>query len=396
VDAHDRVIGLRSIRARLWAAGLAALLVAIVAWFLPAQPYQAPWAWISFIGMCIVDDFLLGSREDATWGELPKIALLAAVIVFRRHPELTVLVVVVAAPLGSLLKGQSWQTQLTATAQWVLAAVIGATALRLVGFGDTPHFVAATAALMVVYFVLGPLLSAVVEARLTATDFAPVFAAHRKLAISLELTAVGLALAWRTPSLETAALKVADGALVAVAGLFAGYLLGGRSSRVFAGGAPVPLRPLLAAGALLLISGQLPLPLSWLIPLGLAVVAGIWSVWRRIWPVACGALGAYCNEIVRAANDGRMPVDGQGVIADLGNRANAYVVAEAHTNFAWLDDRFHLPAPFPGIASAGDILIAIAMAWLVASLMLRRPTEGVSEQATGDATAPAAEAEAAA
>jgi len=396
VDANAHVIGLRSIRARLWAAGLVALLVAIVAWFLPAQPYQAPWAWISFIGMCIVDDFLLGSREDATWGELPKIALLAAVIVFRRHPEITVLVVVVAAPLGSLLKGQSWMTQLTATAQWVLAAVIGAMAFRLVGFGDTPHFVAATAALMLVYFALGPFLSALVEARLTATDFAPAFAAHRKLAIPLELTAVGLALAWRTPSLETAALKVADGALVAVAGLFAGYLLGGRSSRVFAGGAPVPLRPLLAAGAVLLISGLTPLPLSWLIPLGLAVVAGIWAVWRRIWPVACGALGAYCNEIVRAANDGRMPVDGQGVIADLGNRANAYVVAEAHTNFAWLDDRFHLPAPFPGIASAGDILIAIAMAWLVASLMLRRPPEGQSEQATDDATAPAAGAEAAA
>jgi hypothetical protein len=394
VDAHERVIGPRSIRARLWAAGLLALLVAIVAWFLPAQPYQAPWAWISFIGMCIVDDFLLGSREDASWGEVPKIALLAAVIVFRRHPEITVLVVVVAAPLGSLIKGQRWRTQLTATAQWVLAAVIGAMAFRLVGFGDTPHFVAATAALMVVYFALGPLLSAFLEARLTATDFGRAFAAHRKLAIPLELTAVGLALAWRTPSLETAALKVADGALVAVAGLFAGYLLGGRSSRVFAGGAPVPLRPLLAAGAVLLISGLMPLPLSWLIPLGLAVVAGIWAVWRRIWPVACGALGAYCNEIVRAANDGRMPVDGQGVIADLGNRASSYVVAEAHTNLAWLDDRFHLPPPFPGIASAGDILIAIAMAWLVASLMLRRPAEGMSEQATGDATAPAAGAEA--
>jgi len=396
VDAHERVIGPRSIRARLWAAGLLALLVALVAWFGPAQPYQAPWAWISFIGMCVVDDFLLGSREDASWGELPKIALLAAVIVFRRHPEITVLVVVVAAPLGSLLKGQSWRTQLTATAQWVLAAVFGATAFRLVGFGDTPHFVAATAALMVVYFALGPLLSAFVEARLTATDFARAFAAHRKLAIPLELTAVGLALAWRTPSLEPAALKVADGALVAVAGLFGGYVLGGRSSRVFAGGAPVPVRPLLAAGAVLLVSGLMPLPLSWLIPLGLAVVAGIWAVWRRIWPVACGALGAYCNEIVRAANDGRMPVDGHGVIADVGNRASTYVVADAQTNFAWLDDRFHLPAPFPGIASAGDILIAIAMAWLVASLMLRRPAEVASDQAIDEASAPAAGAEAAA
>jgi hypothetical protein len=146
----------------------------------------------------------------------------------------------------------------------------------------------------------------------------------------------------------------------------------------------------------LLISGLTPSPLSWLIPLGLAVVAGIWAVWRRIWPVACGALGAFSNEIVRAANDGRMPVDGRGVLADLGNRANTYVVAEAHTNFAWLDDRFRLPAPFPGIASAGDILIAVAMAWLVASLMLRRRPEEMSEPATDDAAAPAAEAEAAA
>jgi len=396
VDAHERVIDPRSIRAGLWAAGLLALLVAIVAWFLPAQPYQAPWAWISLIGMCIVDDFLLGSREGASWGELPKIALLAAAIVFRLHPEITVLVAVVAAPLGSLLKGQSWMTQLTATAQWVLAAVIGAATFRLVGFGDTPHFVAATAALMVVYFALGPVLSAVLEARLTTTAFARAFAGHRRLAIPLELTAVGLALAWRTPTLEPAALKVADGALVAVAGLFAGYLLGGRSSRVFAGGAPVPIGPLVAAGALLLISALLPSPLSWALPLGLAVVAGIWAVWRRVWPVACGALGAYCNEIVRAANGGRMPVDGHGVMAEVGSRANTYLLADAHTNFAWLDDRLRLPAPFPGIASAGDILIAIAMAWLVASLMLRSSAAAASEPVTDDATAPAAGAEAAA
>jgi hypothetical protein len=393
VDAHERLIDPRSIRARLWAAGLFALLVAVVAWFLPAQPYQAPWAWISFIGMCIVDDFLLGSREEARWGELPKVALLAAVIVFRRHPEITVLVAVVAPPLGSLLKGQTWMTQLTSTAQWVLAAVIGAATFRLVGFGDTPHFAAATVALMVVYFALGPLLTAFMESRLSTTDFATAFADHRRLAVLYEVAAVGLALAWRTPSLEPAALKVADGALVTVAGLFAGYLLGGRSGRVFAGGAPVPMRPLLAAGAVLLLSALMPSPFSWLLPLALAIVGGIWAVWRRVWPVACGALGAYCNEIVRAANGGHMPVDGHGVITDIGGPASTYVPADAYTNFAWLDDRFHLPAPFPGIASAGDILIAIAMAWLVASLMLRAPREsGTDDDIETPSTAGAAAA----
>ncbi len=183
-------------------------------------------------------------------------------------------------------------------------------------------------------------------------------------------------------------MKVADGALVAVAGLFAGYLLGGRSSRVLAAGSPVPVRPLVAAGAVLLFSVLTPAPLSWLLPLALAVVAGIWAVWRRVYPVGCGALGACCNEIVRAANGGRMPVDGHGVMAEVGSRAHTYVLAGPHTNFAWLDDRFHLPAPFPGIASAGDILIAIAMAWLVASLMLRAPRG----RAAGDVEASAAEA----
>ncbi|TMF20170.1 MAG: hypothetical protein E6I31_12525, partial [Chloroflexi bacterium] len=215
-------------RAILWVAGLIALVVAIVGWVGPAEPYQAPWAWISFIGMCIVDDFLLGSKDDARWGELPKVALLAAVIVFRRHPEITVLVAVTAAPLASLLKGQTWPTQVTTTSQWVLAAVLGAGTFRLVGFGDTAHFVAATAAVMLVYYALGPVLSATLEAGLGGTPLRRAFARHRRLAISLEFAGVLLALAWRTPFMEPAALKVADGALVTVAGIVLGFVLGGR------------------------------------------------------------------------------------------------------------------------------------------------------------------------
>jgi hypothetical protein len=367
----DRPLSPDSIRACLWAAGLIALFAAAIVWVGPAQPYQAPWAWISFIGMCVIDDFVFGSKERAVVSELPKVALLAAVIVFRRHPELTVLVALSAAPIGSLLKGQRWSTQVTATAHWVLAAAAGAAAFRLVGFEDTPHFLAATAVLMAVYFALGPVLSAWLESRLTGAAFLDRFAAHRRLAIPLEVAGAFLALAWRTSWLEPAALKVADGALVTVAGIFVGFLLGGRSSRVFAPGAPIPLRPLVAAGAVLLVSELTPSPWSWLLPLGLAVVAGIWATWRRVFPVVCGALGAYCNEIVRAANGGRMPVDGDAVLSAVGTHADNYVLAGPHTNFAWLDDRFHLPPPFPGIASAGDILIAIGMAWFVASLMLR-------------------------
>ena len=380
-----RHVNARSIRVLLWIAGLAALFAATAGWVLPAKPYPAPWAWISFIGMCIVDDFLLGSKEDARWGELPKITLLAAIIVFRRHPEITLLVAVVAAPLGGLLKGQTWSTQLTATAQWILAAVFGAVTFRLVGFGDTPHFLAATAALMVVYYALGPVLGARLQATLTGTDFWRAFAVQRRLAISLLVAGALLALAWRTSWLEPAALKVADGALVTVAGIFVGFLLGGRASRVLGRSAAIPVRPLVAAGAVLLLSEFTPSPLSWLLPLGLAVAAGIWAVWRRIYPIATVALGAYCNEVVRAANGGGMPVEGHDVLAAVSSRANTYVLAGPHTNFAWLDDRFTLPPPFPGIASAGDILIAVGMAWLVATLMLRRPRALAAEDAAGDA-----------
>jgi len=385
VGVLQRRVNARSIRALLWVAGLATLLAAIGGWVLPAQPYPAPWAWISFMGMCIVDDFLLGSKDDARWSELPKITLLAAIIVFRRHPEITLLVAGVAAPLGSLLKGQAWSTQVTATAQWVLATVIGAFTFRLVGFGDTRHFLVATGALMAVYYALGPVLSARLQATMTGTDFRNAFASHRRLAISMLVGGALLALAWRTAWLEPAALKVADGALVTVAGIFAGFIFGGRASRVLAPGAPVPVRPLVAAGAVLVLSEFAPGPLSWLLPLGLATIAGIWAVWRHIYPIACGALGAYCNEVVRAANEGRMPVEGHDVLAAVNSRASTYVLAGPHTNFAWLDDRFILPPPFPGIASAGDILIAIGMAWFVAMLMLRRPAVARAEDATGDA-----------
>ena len=386
---HRPVSAAQSIRALLWVAGLAALLGTIVGWVLPAQPYQAPWAWISFIGMCILDDVLFGSKEPARWGELPKLTLFAAIIVFRRHPEITVLVAVTAAPLGSLLKGQTWSTQLTATAQWVLAAVLGAITFRLVGFGDVAHFVAATAALMVVYHALGPLVSAALEASLTGIGFRSAYATHRLLAVWTLGAGALLALAWRTPSLEPAALKVADGTLVTVAGVFAGFLLGGQASRIFGPGTPIPTRPLVAAGAVLLLSEVTPAPLTWLLPLGLAIVAGTWAVRHRLHPLACGALGAFCNEIVRAANGGQMPVDGQGVLTALGNRAGTYVVAGPHTNLAWLDDRFSLPPPFPGIASAGDILIAIGMAWFVATLMLRHSSEVATENAADDLAAAA-------
>lgn len=383
------------IRALLWMTGLLALLGATFGWALPARPYEAPWAWISFIGMCIVDDFVLGSSAEATWGELPKVALFAAIIVFRRHPEITLLVAITAAPVSSALKGQSSSTRLTATAQWVLAAVVGSAAFRLAGFEDTGHFVAATVVLLGVYYAFGHVLSAWLRSRFTAMSFQAAFAPQPLVVIWLELVGVLLALAWRTAWLQPTALKVADGALVAVAGIMIGFLLGQRATWLFRLNYPIPIRPVVAAGILLLLSQATPSPLSWLLPLLLAIVAGVWAIRRKIFPIACGALGAGCNELVRAANGGYMPVDGAQLLAGLGRAGNTYVLAGPHTKLAWLDDRFALPPPLPGIASAGDILLAIGMAWLVATVMVRRQirdrNRGEADLATPIGEAPDAE-----
>jgi uncharacterized protein DUF5317 len=366
------------LRSLVWLAGGLALLAAVLSWVADAQLYPAPWAWISFIGMCILDDFVFGSNEDEPWSELPKVALLAAVIVFRRHPEITVLIAVSAAPLASLVKGQPWSLWLTTTAHWVLAAVLGAVTFRLIGFEDTQDFVVATAALLVVYTAVGLVLTSVMKAAATGANVAILLRVQGRNVVLMELAGPLLALAWRTSWLQPAALKVADGVLVVVAGVIAGRVLGGRAGNVFKRGVKVPVRPLVVIGVLLVASEVAPGALSWLLPLGAAVVVGIWAVWRKAYPVACGALGACCNELVRAANGGRMPVDAHGVLAEVGGQSSKYVIADGHTNFAWLGDRFLLPPPFPGIASIGDILIALAMAWLVASLMFRRPASDVA------------------
>lgn len=371
MDSVFRRLDARSTRACLWTAGAVALLAGGLAWIPSARPYEAPWAWICFIGMCVVDDYLTGSPASASWSRLPKVALLAAIIMFRRHPEITMLVVAASAPLGSALKGQRWTTVVTATAHWMLAAVAGAAAFRAVGFEDPPHFVAATAVLCAVYYAAGPLLGSWLQSRLSGAPLPIAFRSQQRMAIPAMGAGILLAFAWRTPNLQPAALKLADGTLVVDAGIALAALSRGRPARLFNAGGRIPERPALAGGALLVIGLIAPLPWAWLLPLVLAIAAGAWAVWQRALPVLCCAIGAFCNEIVRAANGGFMPVEASGGMSGLG-ATNTYVVATPRTALALLDDRIHLPAPFPGIASTGDILIAIGLAWLVAAVVARR------------------------
>ena len=379
----------RSIRTLLWTAGAIAMLAGAAAWLPSARPYEAPWAWICFIGMCVIDDYLTGSPAPASWSQLPKVALFASIIMFRRHPEITMLVVLVAAPLGSALKGQRWSTWVTATAHWMLAAVSGAGAFRAVGFEDTPHFVAATAVLAVLYYLAGPILGSWLQSQLGGMQDGLAFHRQHRFTIAGLGAGILLALAWRTAAFQPAALKLADGTLVADAGIAMAAIGRGRPAWLFAAGGRIPERPALVGGAILLLGLVAPLPWAWLLPLSLAGAAGGWAIWQRALPVLTCAVGAVCNEAVRGANGGYMPVEGSGLMSGLG-AAHTYVVATPQTALAFLDDRIHLPAPFPGIASAGDILIAVGLAWLVAAVVARRriPSRRPSTQEL--ATEPAA------
>jgi hypothetical protein len=228
------------------------------------------------------------------------------------------------------------------------------------------------------------MLSAWLEASGRTLRWRDAFARHRRLAISFEILGALLALAWRTSWLQPAALKVADGALVAVAGITLAVLLEGRIDRVLRLRTGIPVRPMLVAALLLLASQAMPIPWSWLLPLVLAIGAGVWGVRRQVFPVVCGALGAFSNEIVRAANAGLMPVDGDGLMTGIG-ASSTYVHAGPQTNLPWLDDRFQLPPPWPGIASIGDILIAVGMAWLIACLIARRRRQRTRQEVVVEA-----------
>jgi hypothetical protein len=158
-----------------------------------------------------------------------------------------------------------------------------------------------------------------------------------------------------------------------VAGLVAGYLLGGR----LAGFRDVRIRALwlvwLAAAvqfAQLRMGGSLGGPM-------LAVVFAIVLTWLGVnlvrWPVAIRwagvvvGLGAALNGLVIALN-GRMPFSYAG--GGPAGETPKNVAAGAHTRLAFLGDVMPI-APLHVLISAGDILIAAGAAALVVLAMRR-------------------------
>ena len=171
-------------------------------------------------------------------------------------------------------------------------------------------------------------------------------------------------------------------------GVLAGFLLGGRLSNL----ERLRLRWwALVVSALAIqvaiFTALVPLP-SRAIPFLYLLSNSLACAWLmrniRVGGVPCIGVGSLSNLAAITLNGGRMPVDrallvrsrgaafAQAVAA--GQTPTNSVIADAHTRLIWLTDQFLLPPPFPFpvVFSAGDVLIAIGVAWLITAGMRRR------------------------
>jgi hypothetical protein len=102
------------------------------------------------------------------------------------------------------------------------------------------------------------------------------------------------------------------------------------------------------------------------------------------------ALGGCCNLAVVLANGGRMPVDIAGLpvdqrmdLASLSSVSSTHALLDSSTRLPMLADRF-TAYPFPGIASPGDVLMAVGFI-LMAALAMQRPRSARKDVALEEA-----------
>jgi len=170
-------------------------------------------------------------------------------------------------------------------------------------------------------------------------------------------------------------------------GLVAGYLTGGRFSRLvhrhFRWTFLIPIAVLIQ---FLIFPWFFRAPLfpyaTSALHLLSYVLVGVWLAANlRFRPMVVIGVGALCNLAVIAANGGRMPASeaalraaGAFVEADAlvegGTVANVILMSET-TRLNWLGDILHVPSwmPFATAFSIGDAILFLGLVWLIAKGM---------------------------
>jgi hypothetical protein len=98
-------------------------------------------------------------------------------------------------------------------------------------------------------------------------------------------------------------------------------------------------------------------------------------------PIA--AAGFACNLLVIAANGGRMPVDADDWSQTAGAVDNNVVLADSHTNLAWLGDTIPIPAhPIANTLSIGDLILLAGIAIFIHGTCLRRRIDPAEQSVT--------------
>lgn len=164
--------------------------------------------------------------------------------------------------------------------------------------------------------------------------------------------------------------------LVAALALIAAFVGGGKLQNV----SNCPLRGLmlpvisvlLTSGGGYVCSGLLPREPYFIVALcaGYALIALFIALnFRLIWFSIPMALGTLCNFAVIAANDFYMPIGAAAQIPAL--LSASYKLADSSTRLLFLADIIYIPFP-RGLASVGDILLAVGAAFLIFYLLRPR------------------------
>ena len=129
LEMTDRGLDLRrpGLSAAIWAAGLAALLGMVVYSQATATPYPTSWPWLTFGAMAILEQAVMTPAGDHS-SPTVSIVLVAAIIMFRKHPDITAMVTAAAGLAGGLLARLSWHAVLTRSAWLLLLACRGRSA----------------------------------------------------------------------------------------------------------------------------------------------------------------------------------------------------------------------------------------------------------------------------